>query len=208
MRIMLKYDDECRLAERVIAKEREAENLFVQHYDNIIQYVLATQYHIRNRQDLEEVKQDVFVALFQNMEKWLSDNPDRQTLMSYVGAITRNHACSFLRHWYAKMRDRSAVSSIGDVLTNKLVSKEASPDAMVIAKDMVDKLMLQSTQGQRKILTLLLAGMSEIEIAEHLNITRSGVSLYMQTIRQDAVRLKFIDETTYKQGARYCGCQA
>ena len=177
------------MAERVVAKEWAAEVELTRRYGGVITYVLST-FGIRNRQDTEELTQDVLLAMFQNINRWLEDNPNKHTLASYIGVITRNCACNFLDYWNAAKRTMDVVSADVRLVDSYVVSREASPEVVAVLNDMVRKLSKRGSQRQRRIVFLhLVVEMSESEIVEELNLTRQAVNLYMHRMRLDAQRL-------------------
>lgn len=199
------FEEDCRLVERVLTKDWRAERELIDRYDATVLHVLFV-YGVKNQLDFEEIKQDVFVAVFQHLRRWLEHNPEHFTLASYIWTITRNQARNFYRYWSTNKRNRTAVCSLDSLQAPQLISMESSPETTVMANITLQRLMRSGTQKQKQVVQLLVDGLSEVEIAKYLHVTRQMVNLYMHNIRRAAVELG-LSPTAQKRGSRRTGCR-
>ena len=155
-------------------KETAFKNLFEQQKNRVYNTVLSL---LQNAADAEDVTQEVFVKVFEELEQFRGD----AQLQTWIYRITVNKSLDFLRAQKAKKRSGILVRLFGDEKTDKVleipdfihpgVILERKEQSIILFKA-IDK--LPETQKSALVLAKL-EGLSYVEIAAVLKITVPSV---------------------------------
>lgn len=152
-------------------------------YDRYAGLVYSIAYRIlQNSQEAEDLTQDIFVTF------WESDryNPERGTLSSFLGLLTRSRAVD-------KIRQRTTTNSFLSRWQQTITEESTSPSPLESAatqetQDKIHQAMAQLPAQQRQILELnYYQGLSHNQIAQSLDLTPGVVK---SRLRQALVQLK------------------
>jgi RNA polymerase sigma-70 factor (ECF subfamily) len=137
---------------------------------------------LQNAQEAEDLTQDIFVTF------WESDryNPDRGSLSSFLGLLTRSRAID-------KIRQRTTANSFLSRWQQTITEESTSPSPLESASTQetqtnIQQAMAQLPEQQRQILELnYYQGLSHNQIAQSLNLTPGIVK---SRLRQALTQLK------------------
>ncbi len=151
--------------------EQEVVALFDQMQDRLMRYLLSTGVPV---QDGEEIVQEVFLALFQHLQRGKS----RRNLRAWVFQVAHNLS---VKHYVARRRDRRNLVDSGDAPPeNLLVDRAPSPEDQFAGTQRHAR--LQSILGalpdqDRRCLSLRAEGLTYREIGKVLDMSLGAVAL-------------------------------
>jgi RNA polymerase sigma-70 factor (ECF subfamily) len=151
--------------------EQEVVALFDQMQDRLMRYLLSTGVPV---QDGEEIVQEVFLALFQHLQRGKS----RRNLRAWVFQVAHNLS---VKHYVARRRDRrNLVDSRDAPPENSLVDRAPSPEDQLAGTQRHAR--LQSILGalpdqDRRCLSLRAEGLTYREIGKVLDMSLGAVAL-------------------------------
>lgn len=130
---------------------------------------------------LDELTQDVFVRLWEKREKLLQVDSFR----NYLFGLTRNQVLNYIRSLKMQQKLRDMQQAPGELLTADADHKVLYSQYYQMAVTAIEQL----PAGRKKVVKMSIEeGLSLDEIAERLNISKSGVKhqLYagMSSVRQ------------------------
>lgn len=152
-------------------------------YDRYAGLVYSIAYRIlQNSQEAEDLTQDIFVTF------WESDryNPERGSLSSFLGLLTRSRAID-------KIRQRTTANNFLSRWQQTITEESTSPSPLESASTQetqtnIQQAMAQLPAQQRQILELnYYQGLSHNQIAQSLNLTPGIVK---SRLRQALIQLK------------------
>ena len=150
--------------------EEEVVALFDQLQDRLHRYLLSTGLPV---QDGEEVIQEVFLALFQHLQRGKS----RRNLRAWVFQVAHNIAVK--RH-IARRKDRQILADSGTPTENSVVDRAPSPEDQAAGNQR--QVRLQSVlralpEQDQRCLALRAEGLTYREIAQVLEMSLGAVAL-------------------------------
>jgi len=151
--------------------EEEVVALFDQMQDRLLRYLLSTGVPV---QDGEEIVQEVFLALFQHLQRGKS----RRNLRAWVFQVAHNLS---VKHYVARRRDRqNLVDSDEAQPENSLVDRAPNPEDQLAGTQRHAR--LQSVLGalpeqDRQCLSLRAEGLTYREIGRVLDMSLGAVAL-------------------------------
>jgi RNA polymerase sigma-70 factor (ECF subfamily) len=173
--------------------EQEIIRLFDQLRSPLLRYLLA--FGLLT-QDSEEVIQEVFLALYQHLERGRS----RQNLRGWVFRVAHNLG---LKRRLARAREASNVLVSGDALAASVPDPTANPEEQLLSTENHQRLqaILRALPEQDQwCLSLRAEGLRYREIAEILDVSLASVSAALarslaRFSRASVLSQKFIDES-------------
>jgi RNA polymerase sigma-70 factor (ECF subfamily) len=151
--------------------EEEVVTLFDQMRDRLLRYLLSTGVSI---QDGEEIVQEVFLALFQHLQRGKS----RRNLRAWVFQVAHNLS---VKHYAARRRDRLHMADSGTIPPeNSLVDGTPNPEDQLAGTQRHAR--LQSILGalpeqDQQCLSLRAEGLTYREIGQVLDMSLGAVAL-------------------------------
>jgi RNA polymerase sigma-70 factor, ECF subfamily len=151
--------------------EEEVVALFDQMQDRLLRYLLSTGVPV---QDGEEIIQEVFLALFQHLQRGKS----RRNLRAWVFQVAHNLS---VKHYIARRRDRQNLQDSGDTpAENSLVDRAPNPEDQLVTNQ--SQARLQSVfralpEQDRQCLSLRAEGLTYREIGKVLDMSLGAVAL-------------------------------
>ena len=151
--------------------EEEVVALFDQMRDRLLRYLLSTGVSI---QDGEEIVQEVFLALYQHLQRGKS----RRNLRAWVFQVAHNLS---VKHYVARRRDRQNLLDSGEALAQSLlVDRTPNPEDQLAGTQRHAR--LQSILGalpeqDRQCLSLRAEGLTYREIGRVLDMSLGAVAL-------------------------------
>lgn len=136
---------------------------------------------LRHPASAEDITQDVFLTFWQNPGRY---DPDRGPFGPWILRVTRNRVIDLTRR---RRRERPAIE--GDVdLTLRLVDPEPGPDELTwsqtVAHDVAGVLTTLPDAQRQAIELAYFHGMTQSEMAHHLNIPLGTVKTRVRTALQ------------------------
>ena len=151
--------------------EEEVVALFDQMQDRLLRYLLSTGVPV---QDGEEIIQEVFLALFQHLQRGKS----RRNLRAWVFQVAHNLS---VKHYLAKRRDRLNLLDSGETpAEHSFVDRTPNPEDQVVRNQRQAHLqsVLQALPEQdRRCLSLRAEGLTYREIGQVLDMSLGAVAL-------------------------------
>ena len=157
---------------KVASLEEEVVGLFEQFRDRLLRYLLALGLDVH---DGEEVIQDVFLALFQHLERGKS----RRNLRGWVFRVAHNLG---LKQRNGKFRRLQHVMQPGGALAESQIDPSPNPEEQLLDKDRRQRLravLNALPEKDRWCLCLRSEGLRYREIADVLGISLGAVSLML-----------------------------
>jgi len=151
--------------------EEEVVALFDQMQDRLLRYLLSTGVPVH---DGEEIVQEVFLALFQHLQRGKS----RRNLRAWMFQVAHNLS---VNHYIARRRDRQSLVDAGEASAeNFLVDRGPSPEDQVEGTQRHAR--LQSVfralpEQDRRCLSLRAEGLTYREIGKVLDMSLGAVAL-------------------------------
>jgi len=148
-------------------------------YKNLV-YNLALQY-CQNRQDAEEIAQDVFIKVF---DKWQTFRKDAD-LKTWIYRITINQSLDFLKH--KQRKKRSLIISLFSV--DSSIEENLLPDfdhpGTLMEQDESLKILMQKIyrlpENQKTVIILLkIEDLPQREVAEIMKLTEGAIESLFQ----------------------------
>jgi len=146
--------------------------LFQQYYPRVYNYL---RYRVGAREDAEDLIGTVFEKAFANKDKF---DPDKGAFSSWLFRIAHNT----LANYYRSRKRRSAWETEG-ALPDDLTTREASPEAQVVAQEQVAQLLQGLShlkERDQDVISLKFAGrLSNKEIGEIMDLKEKTVSVVL-----------------------------
>ena len=147
-------------------------------YKNLV-FNLALQY-CQNRQDAEEITQDVFVKIF---DKWQTFRKDAD-LKTWIYRITINQSLDFLK--YKQRKKRSFIISL--LSSDSSYKENLLPDfdhpGILMEQDESLKILMQKIyrlpKNQKTVILLKIEGLTQREVAEIMKLSEGAVESLFQ----------------------------
>jgi RNA polymerase sigma factor (sigma-70 family) len=131
------------------------------------------QHNWRNKSDVADLRQDIYVLVYESALKQIPDKPKQ-----FVFATARNLLVNRVRR-----EQIVPIEAVADLDALDVAMDEPSPDRQVIARDELKHLQTaldRLTPRCREAVVLgRIEGLSGVEIAERMGITRSTVSRHL-----------------------------
>lgn len=144
---------------------------------------------LRNHVHAEEVAQDIFLAIWQQPEKW---QPEKGRFTSWLLTITRYTAIDRLRH--EKRRPpllESPLDRVSHLLSHTPVSDHDVQERAKLVRGLLKRL---PEEQQQVIYLAFFQGMTHTQIANHLSLplgtVKSRLRLGMGKLREDWLALR------------------
>ena len=151
--------------------EEEVVALFDQMQDRLLRYLLSTGVPV---QDGEEIVQEVFLALFQHLQRGKS----RRNLRAWVFQVAHNLS---VKHYLAKRRDRQNLAESGATpVDDSFVDQAPNPEDQLSRSQRHARLqsVLRALPEQdRRCLSLRAEGLTYREIGRVLDMSLGAVAL-------------------------------
>jgi RNA polymerase sigma-70 factor (ECF subfamily) len=151
--------------------EEEVVALFDQMQDRLLRYLLSTGVPV---QDGEEIVQEVFLALFQHLQRGKS----RRNLRAWVFQVAHNLS---VKHYLARRRDRqNRVDAADAPAEDSFVDRTPTPEDQFASQQTQARLqsVLRALPEQdRKCLSLRAEGLTYREIGKVLDMSLGAVAL-------------------------------
>lgn len=155
--------EDVALMQRIIARDEDALHLLHRKYHALVLNMAL--YILKDQGMAEEIAQDIFLAVWQQPQKW---EPERGRLTSWLLSITRYTAIDRLR--YEKRRPpmlESPLDSISHMMPVGGLRDDHLRDSIGTLRTLVKKLPIEQ---QRVIYLAYFHGMTHSEIADQLSI--------------------------------------
>ena len=130
---------------------------------------------LARRVDGEDVAQSVFRTFFRRQKLGEFKIENSVELWSLLVTITLAKVNSQARRHTARRRDVRAECSRGEDLVQQLTSEEPGPVDAAIFVDLLERILDGLPELHAKILSRLMDGMSKVEIAQELEVSRQTV---------------------------------
>ncbi|MBC5620128.1 sigma-70 family RNA polymerase sigma factor [Butyricimonas hominis] len=143
--------------------EEKFEHIFKSYYSDIYNFIY---HYIMNRDDTEDLVQDVFICFFEKYQTI----PEEINTKQYLLAMSKNRCISFLRH--KNVIDRNNLKYFESLVFSTTSEYDTTYD------DLFTKLNLAMdnlSDLQKRIVEMKLAGKNYDEISNELNVTHSQV---------------------------------
>ncbi|WP_310484701.1 sigma-70 family RNA polymerase sigma factor [Chamaesiphon sp. VAR_48_metabat_403] len=176
----MKNSPDAELVHNLRLGQHQALTVLYDRYAGLV-YSIAHQI-LQNDRDAEDLTQDIFLTFWQNN----SFNPDRGSVSSFLGLLTRSRAID-------KIRKRTTANSFLSRWQKTITEESTAPSPLERAttaeiKTSIHQAMQALPELQRRILNLnYYQGLSHNQIAESLNLTPGVVK---SRLRQALVQLK------------------
>ena len=161
------------LVEKVIAGDRKAMTVLIDQYKRLVFHTVARL--IDNEQDREELCQDIFVRVFQNLNTF----GFQSRLSTWIATIAYMTSVNYLK----KIKKQISEENL-----DQIAFRVGSHDSTVEDKDYADfinQLIMQMPENYRIVLTLYhLDGFSYPEIVEITDMPEGTVKNYLFRARQ------------------------
>ena len=141
------------------------EEIYMKYYNGLYRFA----YHYIMNDDAEDIVQDIFAKIYENMDKL----PSQDKIKSYLYNATKNNCLNYLRR--LKIIDRNEDKLIEAIF---YYSKEYSYDAEIVDVEM-QSCISKLPEKQKLILKLKIEGKSYKEISEILKITQGTVNTHI-----------------------------
>ena len=152
--------NQSRLIENCIAGDRKSQKELYQMFASKM-FAICLRY-AKNQMDAEDVLQEAFVKLFNNLDKFRGEG-------SFEGWVRRIFVNTAIEH----IRKKSLNTVVSEGLENSIADRYVTPLDSMFEKDLVRKANRLS-DGYRTVFTLYaIEGYSHKEIAGYLGITES-----------------------------------
>ncbi len=176
----MKNSPDAELVHNLRIGQHQALTVLYDRYAGLV-YSIAHQI-LQNAQEAEDLTQDIFLTFWQNN----SFNPDRGSVSSFLGLLTRSRAID-------KIRKRTTANSFLSRWQKTVTEESTDPSPLKRAttaevQTSIHQAMQALPELQRQILNLnYYQGLSHNQIAESLNLTPGVVK---SRLRQALVQLK------------------
>lgn len=151
---------ENRLIDECIAGNRISQKRMYDMFSSKM-FAICLRYS-RNQMDAEDILQEAFIKLFNNLEKFRGEG-------SFEGWVRRIFVNTAIEH----IRRKNLNTTVGEGLENSVVDKHKTPLDNMYEKDLIKSADTLS-DGYRTVFKLYaIEGFSHKEIARHLGITES-----------------------------------
>ena len=162
--------------EKVLAGDVNAFSILVDQYKKLVAHIVFRM--IYNQTDREDLCQDVFLKIYQNLSHFRADSK----LSTWIGKITYNHCLNYINRKKNTVMDQSS-QEWDEIATENpdpaWKTEQDDRDKRIRAE--IEKLPVQ----YRAILTLYhLEDMSYCEIGEVMNLPEGTVKSYLYRARQ------------------------
>jgi RNA polymerase sigma-70 factor (ECF subfamily) len=151
--------------------EEEVVALFDQMQDRLLRYLLSTGVPV---QDGEEIVQEVFLALFQHLQRGKS----RRNLRAWMFQVAHNLS---VKRYLAKRRDRQNLVEPGEAPGEySFVDRAPSPEDLLVSNQSQARLrnvFLALPEQDRRCLSLRAEGLTYREIGKVLDMSLGAVAL-------------------------------
>lgn len=160
------------------------EQLYLIYSERLFNAILA---YLKNREDAEEVLQDVFVALYEKANQFEFNS----SIGTWLHRIAINKSLDFLRKRSAKKRFRNSVSIYkkGEKEVINTLADEAQPEQDFIQDESMRLLMSyvdELSENQRIAFHITqIDGLSQLEAAEIMETSRKAVESLVSRARQN-----------------------
>lgn len=202
------HDDDSALLGRALAGEREATSTLVRRLKVPIQAELA---HLllrvapaqgrSARQELEDLIQEVFIALFDRSKKLLSSwDPARgRSLESYVRLIARSRALDVLRSrrrspWQAEPMDHDQIEELAEPAAPQQAERTVAREQLIALAHALP--MMLSTRDFNLFVALFVEERPPADVASDIGMTAGAVYQWSSRFRRQMMPrlLRLIDE--------------
>lgn len=158
-----------------------------QHYGTLV-YSVAYRV-LQNEQDAEEVTQDVFVRVWEQAERY---DPQRGSMAAWLAVVTRNAAIDTLR----KQQRRIPIPTLSlDEHPQLWETLDANEPDIELTRQLAGALGQLSTEHQEALVLAYVHGLSQREIADHLNRPLGTVKSHIKQALDRLRRLWMSQET-------------
>ena len=131
------------------------------------------QHNWRNKSDVADLRQDIYVLVYEAALKQIPDKPKQ-----FVFATARNLLVNRVRR-----EQIVPIEAVADLDALDVAMDEPSPDRQVIARDELKHLQIAldrlTPRCREAVILGRVEGLSGVEIAERMGITRSTVSRHL-----------------------------
>jgi RNA polymerase sigma-70 factor (ECF subfamily) len=181
--------DDTELVERIKAGDKEAFQLLFRKHQN---WVYSKVYRIlRNPQDTEEVFQDIFLKVWQRIDKW---NPEIGNFQAWLNEVAKNTALDAVRK---RKRIREMLESMEDESKVPMMNYESpilSPDKQVEiqeARRLIDQALDEISKPNHRIAWILrhLEGLSISEICKTLGCKENTAKIWIFRCSKELKRI-------------------
>lgn len=169
------------LVNQIVSGNRAAFEILVKQYQN---FVVRTAYaYVKNINDAEDLAQEVFVSVYENIHKFRGD----ANFKTWICRITINKAINELR----KQKVRNIFQGIGNILGDKFVEavEHGNPHLSLHADEQnksIEKALEQLSENQKTAFILhKFDDMPQQEIAQIMGISVSAVESLIHRARQN-----------------------
>lgn len=140
---------------------------------------------LRNREDAEEITQDIFTMLWENR----SSIDGIKSFRSYLYTSARNRAFKLLEH-------KKVINKYNDFKVNMTIDYGDSPDEIVVSKEtavLISIALEHMPSQQRRVFEMSrFDGKSDDEIAESLSISKRTVQTHLYKARKEIRELLYL----------------
>jgi RNA polymerase sigma-70 factor (ECF subfamily) len=181
--------DDTELVERIKAGDKEAFQLLFRKHQN---WVYSKVYRIlRNPQDTEEVFQDIFLKVWQRIDKW---NSEIGSFQAWLNEVAKNTALDAVRK---RKRIREMLESMEDESKVPMMNYESpilSPDKQVEiqeARRLIDQALDEISKPNHRIAWILrhLEGLSISEICKTLGCKENTAKIWIFRCSKELKRI-------------------
>lgn len=165
--------DEELLVKNILAGDQQAFSLLISHYSKLVLQIVARL--IDNDQDREELCQDVFVKVFEKLDKFNFESK----LSTWIATIAYRMAINVLKRKKIKQREEDL-----DAIAFKIGDEDLSIEQGDFTK-FVHELINQMPENYRVALTLFhIEGFSYPEIVAVMDVPENTVKSYLFRARE------------------------
>lgn len=171
----------------MLDRSEEALLTLYQRYGTLV-YSVALRV-LQNQQDAEEVTQDVFMRVWEKADAY---DPNRGALTSWLAVMTRHAAIDYLRKQQRRLPEPIVSLDEHPQLWETLDIDE--PD-IELTRQLASAISHLSTEHQEALVLAYMHGLSQREIADHLNRPLGTVKSHLKQALDRLRRLWLSQET-------------
>ena len=174
------------LLRRVAEGDREASSLLVQHYEPAVRRVIRLRLSnlpLQSIVDSQDICQSVMASFLLNIQAGRYELENERQLMGLLIAMARSKVAAQSRFHQARRRDRRRLHTIDD-LQAEVDAKAKTPSQQLEAKELIDLLLDNMNEEERKIAKLRSDGKDWRHIAQSLQGNATVASTAPDTLRK------------------------
>lgn len=162
-------------------------------------YNIALQY-VQNKEDAEEITQDVFYSIYLNLDKYRSE----ANIKTWVYRITINRSLDFIKARNRKKRFAviNSIFTFGNEVNNFEAAHFNHPGVLMEQKEAVKAIFAginQLPENQKTALILnKIEAMSQKEIAEIMQLSTKAVESLIQRAKSKLKNILMLNEGNFK----------